>query len=164
MRLLDPRPETVTAEVVIHRPVQDVYGFYRNFANLPQIVGDVVAVEALNDASYRWVVAGPFGVRVRVTVTVTEQQTNHLLRYETRAPGPLRARWQLVFDDDGDPDLAGTRVREQLTIPLGGLGNILLAMVGKFPGREVTANLTRLKQLLEAGPAPSHPADAEGTR
>jgi hypothetical protein len=41
-------------------------------------------------------------------------------------------------------------VREQLVVPLGAIGRIMLAVIGKFPDREVPANLTRLKQLLEA--------------
>jgi uncharacterized membrane protein len=158
------RPDTVAADVIIRRPVQDVYGFYEHFVNLPRIVGDVVAIEPVDAATYRWFVAGPLGARVRLLVTVTEQRVNELLRYETRGPAPLRARWQLEFDADGDPGAGRTRVREQLTMPLGRLGRVLLALVGKFPEREVVANLSRLKELLEAGPAVGRPSESEGLR
>jgi uncharacterized membrane protein len=142
------RTEPVTDEVVIRRPVQDVYGFYRDFTNLPRFVGDVVAVKHVGDTTYRWVVAGPFGARLRVAVRITEQRVNRLIRYETRGPAPLRARWQLEFAADND---AGkTRVREQLTTPLGLIGRSALALIGKFPDKEVRANLNRLKLLLES--------------
>ena len=34
---------------------------------------------------------------------------------------------------------------------MGAIGRAVLALIGKFPDREVAANLTRLKQLLEIG-------------
>jgi hypothetical protein len=36
-------------------------------------------------------------------------------------------------------------------MPLGVLGRAALAVIGKFPDREVAANLTMLKQVLEGG-------------
>ena len=165
------RADTVTGEVAIRRPVQDVYRFYRDFPNLPRFLGDVVAVEQVADRTYRWTVAGPLGTRVPVTVTVTEQQVDHLIRYETSGPALLRGRWKLAFAPD--TDAGGTRLREQLVVPLGAIGRVLLAIIGKFPDREVAANLARLKQLLEtgdgsgtaSGPAPAvsgHPEAPSG--
>jgi uncharacterized membrane protein len=147
-----PRARTVTGEVVIDRPVRNVYAFYRDFANLPRFLGDVVAVEHVDDRSYRWVVAGPLGARVTVRVTIVEERVDELIRFQTRGQAPLRAQWRLDFaaDDDGRT----THVREQLTVPLGAIGRSMLALIGKFPDREVRDNLNRLKQLLESGAAP----------
>jgi uncharacterized membrane protein len=55
----------VTGEAVIRRPVHVVYDFYRDFANLPRVLGDVVAVEQVAGMTYRWTVAGPLGTRCR---------------------------------------------------------------------------------------------------
>jgi uncharacterized membrane protein len=149
---------TVTGDVVIRRPVRVVYSFYRNFTNLPRILGDVVAVEQITGTTYRWIVAGPLGSRVPMTVTITEQRVNKLIRYQTGGPRPLRGRWELAFAVDTDS--AGTRVREQLVVPLGAIGRAVLALIGKFPDREVAANLTRLKQLLEIGDGSDTPSAA----
>jgi uncharacterized membrane protein len=150
--------DTVTGDVVIHRPVQEVYRFYRDFANLPRFLGDVVAVEQVADKTYRWAVAGPFGTRIPLTVTITEERVDRLVRYQTSGPLP-HGRWELSFAPESDA--SGTRVREQLVIPLGVMGRAVLALIGKFPHREVEANLTRLKQVLEAGHSnPSRPAAA----
>jgi uncharacterized membrane protein len=138
--------DTVTGDVVIRRPVREVYRFYRDFTNLPGVLGDVVAVEQVSDTAYRWVVAGPLGTRVPLTVTITEQSVDRLIRYRTS--GVLHGQWELSFAPD--PDTGGTRVREQLVLPLGVVGRAALALIGKFPDREVTANLTTLKRLLEA--------------
>jgi hypothetical protein len=47
--------------------------------------------------------------------------------------------------------VCGRQVRERLRIPLGAVGCGVLGPAGKLPEREVTANLTSLKRLLEAG-------------
>jgi uncharacterized membrane protein len=151
----------VTGNVLIRRPVHDVYGFYRNFANLPRFLGDVVAVAQLADNTYRWIVVGPLGTRVPLTVTITAQRVNRLIRYQTCGPAPLRGRWELTFTVDAET--GGTRVREQLVVPLGPIGRAVLAMIGKFPDREVAANLTRLKQLLETGHRRDTPSVAAPT-
>jgi hypothetical protein len=148
MRHLFRLGDTVTADVVIRRPLQDVYRFYRDFANLPAFLGDVVAVQQVADKTYRWVVAGPFGSRIPLTVTITEERVDRLIRYQTSGPLP-HGRWELSFAPESDA--GGTRVREQLVIPLGVIGRAALALIGKFPHREVATNLTMLKQVLEAG-------------
>jgi uncharacterized membrane protein len=136
-----------TGEVVIRCPIHDVYGFYRNFANLPLFLGDVVAVERLTDTTSRWTVTGPFAARIPMTVTITEQRVDQLLRYRTGGPGPLGGHWELAFAVD--VGTGGTRIREQIVVPLGPIGRAALTLLGKFPQREIAANLTRLKQLLE---------------
>ena len=87
----------VTGEVVISRPVHVVYGFYRDFTNLPLVLGDDVAVEQMAGMTYRWIVAGPLGTRLPMTVTVTDQHVNERIHYQTGGPGPLRGRWELAF-------------------------------------------------------------------
>ena len=153
---------TVTGDVVIRGPVQVVYSFYRNFTNLPRVLGDVVAVEQITGMTYRWIVAGPLGSRLPMTVTVTDQRVNQLIRYQTGGPGPLRGRWELAFAVDTGS--GGTRVREQLVVPLGAIGRAVLALIGKFPDREVAANLTRLKQLLETTTEPTRPPPQSPSR
>jgi uncharacterized membrane protein len=148
MRLPFLRADTVTGEVVIARPVHDVYAFYCDFANLPRFLGDVVAVQAVGNDAYRWTVSGPFGIRVPLTVVITEQRVDRLIRYRTCGPALLRAHWQIEFA--AGPDARWTRLRERLVTPLGGVGRAVLSLIGKYPDREVAANLTALKTLLES--------------
>jgi hypothetical protein len=44
-----------------------------------------------------------------------------------------------------------TEVRQVMKAPLGRLGRAALALIGKFPAEEVSANLHRLKQVVETG-------------
>ena len=48
-------------------------------------------------------------------------------------------------------EAGATEVREVMTTPLGRMGRAGLALVGKPPAREVSANLHRLKEVMETG-------------
>ena len=129
---------TIEASVRIQRAVEEVFGFYRDFRNLPSFLGDVMAIEQLGPATSRWTIQGPLGIRANWTIKVTEERTNELIRYETVAPPGLRTYWEIHF---APASAAGeTEVREVMKAPLGRLGRVALALIGKFPAEEVTAN------------------------
>jgi uncharacterized membrane protein len=139
----------IEASVTIRRPVEDVFRFYRDFGNLPGFLGDVMVIEEIGPEISRWTIQGPLGIRVNWTVRVTEARPNELIRYQTVAAPGLRTYWEIYFAPGGG---AGeTTVREVMKAPLGRLGRAALAMIGKFPGAEVSANLHRLKELMETG-------------
>ena len=145
-----PRGEDgIEASVTIQRAVGEVFRFYRDFKNLPSFLGDVMAVEQIGPATSRWTIQGPLGIRANWTIKVTEERTNEVIRYETVGPPGLRTYWEIHFAPGSQP--GATEVREVMKAPLGRLGRAALALIGKFPAAEVTANLHRLKQVMETG-------------
>jgi uncharacterized membrane protein len=141
-----PDRHAIEATVTIRRTVQDVYRFYRDFRNLPSYLGDVMAVEQINATTSRWTIQGPLGTRLHWTIAVTEDRPNSLIRYETAGSGSV---WEVRFSPGREA--GSTEVRELLWSPLGRIGRAALALIGKFPEEEVSANLHRLKQILETG-------------
>jgi uncharacterized membrane protein len=107
-----------------------------------------MAVEIIDAAKSRWTIQGPLGIQIHWEIRLTEIRTNELICYETAASGP-RTRWEMHFRPG--PAARTTAVREVMHAPLGELGRVALALIGKYPAKEVTANLHRLKQLLETG-------------
>lgn len=138
----------IEANVTIKRPVAEVFRFYRDFSNLPKFLGDVMAVEQIEPAIFRWTIQGPLGIRVSWKIRVTEERTNELIRYETVGSPGLRTYWEIYFVRTAGDE---TEVREVMKEPLGRLGLAALALIGKFPTEEVRSNLHRLKELLETG-------------
>jgi uncharacterized membrane protein len=140
---------TIEASVTIQRPVEQVFGFYRDFRNLPSFLGDVMAVEQIGPGTSRWTIQGPLGIRVHWTIRVSEERPNELIRYETTSSPGLTTRWEIHFTPGLEPGT--TTVREVMHAPLGRVGRVALALIGKFPAEEVSANLHRLKQIVETG-------------
>jgi uncharacterized membrane protein len=143
------KEKAVEARAVIRKPRAEVFGFYRDFRNLPRFLGDVMAVEQVDPTASRWTVQGPLGVRLAWTVRVTEERTNELISYETVSLPLLRTYWEIHFAPG--PQDGETEVREVMKAPLGGLGRAVLAVIRKCPDKEVAADLNRLKELMETG-------------
>ena len=139
----------IEASVVIRRPREEVFRFYRDFSNLPRFMGDVMAVEQVDPTASRWIIQGPLGVRAAWTIRVIEERTNELIRYKTVNSRLLTTHWDIHFAPG--PRAGETEVREVMKTPLGGLGRAALALIRKFPDKEVAANLNRLKELMETG-------------
>jgi uncharacterized membrane protein len=140
---------TIEKTVIIERPVQTVYEFYRDFRNLPRFLGDVMNIELIGPATSRWTVQGPLGIRAHWTIQVIEECPNELIRYESVTSPALKTSWNIYFSPG--PGAGQTEVREVMKAPFGKFGSLALALIGKFPAEEVSANLHRLKQLLETG-------------
>src|SRR5262249_6580974 len=129
---------TIDASVTIHRPIKDVFEFYRDFSNLPSFLGDVIAVDQIDATTSRWTIQGPFGIRAKWTVTVTEERANEMIRFETVASKRLRTCWEVRFSPSlGDGE---TNVHEFMRVPFGRLGRGALALIGKFPAEEMSSN------------------------
>ena len=77
---------------------------------------------------------------------MTEEDTNELIRYETVTSPGLRTYWEIHF---AQGSAAGqTELREVMKTPLGRVGRAALALIGKFPSEEVSANL---QEVMETG-------------
>jgi uncharacterized membrane protein len=139
----------IEAKIVIERPVDEVFSFYRNFKNLPRFLGDVIDVEPIDSVTSHWTIEGPLGVRVHWMTKVTEERTDKLIRYETITSPPLKTFWEIYFA--AGPRVGETTVREVMKVPFGTLGRAALALIGKPPNEEIAANLHRLKQIIETG-------------
>src|SRR4051794_4542014 len=126
-----------------------VYAFYQDFRNLPKFLGDVMNIEPTGPATSRWTIQGPLHIHVHWNIEVTEERKNELIRYETVGPRNQKVFWELYFSPGPNP--GQTEVREIMRSPVGKLGRAALALIGKFPAEEVSANLHRLKQLIETG-------------
>jgi len=140
---------TIEASVIIQRPVDEVFSFYRNYKNLPGFLGDVMSIEQIDPETSRWTIQGPLGIQANWTIRVTEERTNELIRYETVTLPKLKTYWEIHFARG--PEAGETEVREVMKVPLGRLGRAALALIGKFPAEEVSSNLHRLKQVMETG-------------
>jgi uncharacterized membrane protein len=141
--------DAVEASVAIRCPVEEVFQFYRDFRNLPRFLGDVMAVEQTGPATWRWTVQGPVGIRVTWTARVTEERTNEFIKYEAVPLPGLKTTWAIYLSPAAEPGT--TEVREVMQTPFGRLGRAGLALIGKPPAGEVSANLHRLKEVMETG-------------
>lgn len=135
-------------EIVIQRPVTDVFAFLADPTNDPQWRTGVLDIAHESGsgvgARYRQGVKGPGGRRIPADIEITEYQPERAIGFRATA-GPVRpeGRYELT-PVDGD----ATRVRFSLRAQVGGLKRLMAPMVQKTMNAEVGA-LQNLKQVLE---------------
>ena len=61
-QLEEARGDAITGRAVtINRPVDEVFGYFRQFSNLPTFMENVEAITVLDDKRSHWVVKAPGG-------------------------------------------------------------------------------------------------------
>ncbi|HEX8626404.1 MAG TPA: SRPBCC family protein [Allosphingosinicella sp.] len=143
--------ETTTVEesVIIDRPPQQIYEFWRNFENLPQFMDNIESVTRLNEVRSHWVIKAPAGTSVEFNSLVTEDIPGRLIAWKSEegASVPNRGRVEFIETSDG----GGTNVRATISYdpPAGALGRIVAKLFQREPGVQARQDLDRLKALLE---------------
>jgi uncharacterized membrane protein len=134
--------------VTIMRPREELYAFWRDFANLASFMENIVSIEVLDDTRSRWTVKGPNG-NYEWESTVIEDRPGELIAWD--ATGDVKNSGRVEFRDA--PPGHGTYVRAILAYdpPGGVIGKMIATLTQKEPQISSTRDLRRFKQLMEAG-------------
>jgi uncharacterized membrane protein len=139
------------AGIIIDRPAEELYRYWRDFRNLPSFVDILESVEILSDGCSRWTVSGPVGVQTTWDARITVDRANEMIGWKSLEGSTVDNLGYVRFERA--PGGRGTLVRVALQYvpPAGKLGAVLASVVGKRPGAHVEEALRRFKQLMEAG-------------
>ena len=134
----------------IAAPVDTVYGFWRNFENLPRFMSHLKSVAVLDAKRSHWVAKGPAGIDAEWDADIINEIPNELIGWRSVDGSRVDNSGSVHFE--ATPN-RGTEVKVMLRYdPPGGLAGAALAKVfGEDPARQVREDLRRLKQLVETG-------------
>lgn len=151
-----PYKSNFACAVTIDREADELYGFWRDFSNLPKFMENIEAVTGDGNGRSHWVVRAPNGT-VEWDAELVEDR-----------PGE-RLAWRSVEDADVDnagtiefrpgPEGRGTEVRALISFkaPMGGAGRAVAGMMQKDPHIQAKRDLRRFKQLMETGEVAASP-------
>jgi len=157
-------PTTVQANVTIAVPLETVFRFWRNFANLAKIMDHLDAVEVESATRSCWKARGPGGMRVVWHAEIDKERENELLSWHTVEGADLPHRGQVMFHPA--PGGRGTEVRLTMVYrpPGGQAGRAVARMFGTAPGQQAREALRKLKYILETGEVPTIAGQPHGQR
>lgn len=137
--------------VVIQRSREEVFGFWRNLSNLPQVMSHVDRVDVLDDHRSHWMVHTPRGRRLEWDALIINEHPNEMIAWESLPGAAVQNAGTVRFDPD--PHGQGTLVTVKLEYnPPGGLAGWMTGkLFGEEAGREIEEDLKELKQRMEAG-------------
>ncbi len=150
--------------VTIRRPVEVVYGFWRDFSNLPSFMNHLESVEPSGDGRSHWTANAPAGRTVEWDAEVVEDRPNERIAWRSLEGSDVTNQGVVTFNPV--PRGRGTEIRVELTYdpPGGALGAVVAKLFGEEPQQQIRDDLRRLKQVLETGQVVLSEGSPEGTR
>jgi uncharacterized membrane protein len=149
------RGVNVLESVVIDRPIELLYRFWRNLENLPQFMRHLESVDKVTDSISHWRAKGPAGTVVEWDAEIFNEIPNKLIAWRSLDGSDVVSAGSVNFDT---PLVGrGTRVTVHLQYspPGGKVGAAIARLFGSDAQTEIRADLRRFKHLLDADEVPA---------
>lgn len=138
----------VERSISVAAPAGELYDFWRDFRNIPQVMGNLVSVTDLGEGRSRWIARGPANVRVEWDSEIVNDIPGELIAWKTVGEPDVAHAGSMHFEPTGD---GRTIVRFVMDYePPGGRFTAIAAkLIGESPDQQVRSDLRRLKMLFE---------------
>lgn len=148
------RAVKVEQVVTIACPADELYRYWRDFANFPRFMRHLNRVEVLDARRSRWTATAPAGMSVTWDAEIVQDRDGEWLAWRSLPDSQVQNRGSVRFTPA--PGARGTEVRVQLEYepPAGQLGRMVAMLFGEEPEQQVREDLRRFKQLMETGEIP----------
>ena len=142
--------ELLAESVTINRPAAEIYAFWRNSANLVQIMDNIQSIEPIDDVRSRWTVKAPAGREVNWESIISQDVENREITWHSAPGADVANSGRIEFIDAGE---RGTIVRATIAYepPFGTVGKMIAKLFQREPKLQARRDLRRLKQLMETG-------------
>ncbi len=151
----------VKAAITVRRPVEEVYGFWRDLQNLPRFMYHLESVEVSGDGRSHWKAKAPIG-KVEWDAEVTEDRPNELIAWRALPGASVENSGTVRFRRA--PSDQGTEIVLEMVYdaPGGAVGATLAKLLGEEPRQQVKDDLRRFKQVMETGEVVRSDGSPEG--
>lgn len=139
---------TSVQAVMINRPRQDLYAFWREFSNLPLFMENVHGV---SQDGRRWTIAGPAGKDIVLETAITADVPGERIAWRSTDESEIDHEGWVEFRDNALG--RGTEVRVMISYdpPAGAVGKLVAKVMQREPRVQARRELRRFKQLMETG-------------
>src|SRR5690349_12908058 len=139
------------ASCVVNRTPEEVYGFWRDFENLPRFMKHLESVEDRGDGRSRWVAKGPAGSNVEWEATIIADVPGEVITWRSLEGSDVDNAGAVRFERAAGG--RGTIVKVNIEYnPIGGvIGAAVAKLFGEEPEQQMDDDLRRFKQVLEVG-------------
>lgn len=140
----------VEQAIVIGRPRDELFRFWRQLDNLPRFMDHLESVTVLDEHRSHWVAKGPLGARVEWDAEIVHEIPDEILAWRSLPGSDVDQAGQVQFTPAHG---GGTEVRVVLryATPGGQAGATVAHLLGDDPARQIADDLRRFKQVTEGG-------------
>lgn len=158
--------DVVGRTVTIAKPREELYAFWRDFANLASFMENIVSVRPTGGENGRavWTIRAPAGRTVDVETEIVRDEPGALIAWRSVPGSQIDTEGRVTFTDA--PGERGTRVGVRVAYkpPAGELGRLVAKLFMREPEIQARHDLKRFKMLMEAGEIATSARRKEQTR
>lgn len=140
----------LTGNVIINRPPEEVYQFWRRFENLPEVMSFLEYAGPGERNLYRWRARGPVGPAFEWMSEITEDDPGKRLAWRSVEGSDLHTWGKVTFEPNEDHESTLLAVNFTFCPPANATGAALKFLSG-LESTVLNKNLRNLKSKLEAG-------------
>lgn len=135
--------------VVVNRPRDELFHFWRQLDNLPRFMDNLESVTVLDQRRSHWVAKGPVGTRVEWDAEIHNEIEDEIIAWRSLPGSDIDQAGSVQFTPahGGGTDV---RVVMRYAAPAGKAGDAIAHLLGDDPERQVADDLRRFKQVMEA--------------
>jgi uncharacterized membrane protein len=137
--------------VLINRPRDALYAYWRDFQNLPTFMATLKDVRVSDSRQSVWIVEGPGGRDIELTSEITDDRPGEYIAWRAAEDSDIDHEGWIEFRDNAFG--RGTEVRLFISYdpPAGVVGKVVAKVMQREPRVQARRELRRFKQLMETG-------------
>jgi len=143
----------IAESMLIDKSPEDLYSFWRNFENLPQIMTHLESVRVTDEKRSHWVAKAPsiYGGQVEWDAEIAADEPNSRIAWRALPGSDIEHSGSVQFTPA--PGNRGTKVRVILEYqpPAGQVGRWVAKMFGEEPETQIWDDLRNFKRRMEVG-------------
>jgi uncharacterized membrane protein len=141
----------IEKSILIHRPPEDLYRFWRDVGNLPAVMNHLLLVDPHDDRRSHWVARGPLDTTLEWDAEIISERENEMIAWRSLDGGDVDTAGSVHFR----PSAGGAGTLLTLSLKYDPPGGRTVARLAHFLGQgleeELDEDLRHFKQLMEAG-------------
>lgn len=143
----------IEESITIRRAARDLYAFWRQLKNLPQVFSHLCSVEATGPRTSHWVMEGPAGTRFEWDAEIINDIKPELIAWRSLPGSDIASAGSVSFKESvrNGRDATDVTVVMQYDAPGGAAARTLAWLAGMGPEKVVREELLRFKESFEFG-------------
>lgn len=154
----------VDKSITVNRSPEELFRFWRNFENLSRFMNHLKEVRVLDNTHSHWVAKGPLDTNIEWDAEIINEKPNELIGWRSAQNATVPNAGSVQFKPA--PGNRGTEVIVSLKYdpPAGKIGAAFAKIFGEEPSQQISEDLRRFKQVMEAGEVPTTQDQPVGRR
>ena len=140
----------VDKSIEIRRSPMELYHFWHQLTNLPDIMPHVLSVSVEESRSH-WVVAGPLGKQVEWDAEFINEKPGELIAWQSLPGSDVQSAGSVRFDPIDGGQSTRLRVVLEYLPPAGKVGAFIVRLLGSAPEQQLETDLRRFKERMDGG-------------